>query len=263
MQSKIILALILVVSVCGGCARKTDGTFKLPFVYRIDIQQGNLVEQDMINKLQPGMDKKQVRFVLGTPLITDAFHSNRWDYVYSMEPGKGERSQRRITVHFDKNDKLAYVDGDIKIGTPVNQNDDLDVKEDKAVIVPLKPKKEGFFEGWFKKDKPPEAAPPDVSNTEKEADTATETPAADHKAKTTDKKPDTSDSAKEATDTTAEKSTEPDSSSKNDKPTYIETQQEKNLLKRLWDRITSDSNSEDTEQSQRDAEIIEKSDPNK
>ena len=61
-----------------------------PGVYKIDIQQGNVVTQDMIDQLRPGMTRRQVRFIMGNPLLVDTFHANRWDYLYSLQPGGGE-----------------------------------------------------------------------------------------------------------------------------------------------------------------------------
>jgi len=82
-------------------------------IYRMDIQQGNFITQDMIDGLKPGMTKRQVVFLLGTPLITDAFHQNRWDYYYSMRHGRGETSRQRITLVFD-NDRLVRLEGDLR-----------------------------------------------------------------------------------------------------------------------------------------------------
>src|SRR3546814_20220346 len=56
-----------------------------PGVYKVDIQQGNVVTQDMIDQLRPGLTRQQVRFILGNPLITDTFHANRWDYLYGLK----------------------------------------------------------------------------------------------------------------------------------------------------------------------------------
>ena len=78
-----------------------------PGVYKIDIQQGNVVTQDMIDQLRPGMTRRQVRFIMGNPLLTDTFHANRWDYLYSIQPGGGERLQERVSVIFDGNDPEA------------------------------------------------------------------------------------------------------------------------------------------------------------
>jgi len=80
--------------------------------YRVDVRQGNYVSQEMVAQLKPGMTRDQVRFVLGTPLIADIFHTDRWDYVYRFQPGRGELQQRRLTVYFTDN-KLARVAGDV------------------------------------------------------------------------------------------------------------------------------------------------------
>ena len=79
----------------AGCA--------FPGVYRIDIPQGNVITQEMVDQLRPGLNKRQVTFILGTPLIRDTFDQDRWDYLYSYQPGGGERVQERITVFFDEN----------------------------------------------------------------------------------------------------------------------------------------------------------------
>ena len=68
--------------------------------YRIDIRQGNYVTQEMVSQLKPGMSRDQVRFVLGTPLVTDVFHTDRWDYIYRFRPGKGDQ-QAGAPAHGD------------------------------------------------------------------------------------------------------------------------------------------------------------------
>lgn len=80
--------------------------------YRIDIQQGNFVSQEMVAQLKRGMTKEQVRFVLGTPLVADIFHVDRWDYVYLLDRPGQPRVQRRLAVYFAE-DKLARLDGDV------------------------------------------------------------------------------------------------------------------------------------------------------
>ncbi|WP_375741423.1 outer membrane protein assembly factor BamE [Pseudomonas boanensis] len=87
-----------------------------PGVYKIDIQQGNVVTQDMIDQLKPGMTRRQVRFIMGNPLITDTFHANRWDYLYSMQPGGSQRMQERVSLMFDNNDQLIGLAGDFMPG---------------------------------------------------------------------------------------------------------------------------------------------------
>ncbi|HTQ76823.1 MAG TPA: outer membrane protein assembly factor BamE [Burkholderiales bacterium] len=87
---------------------------KVPGVtpYRMVIQQGNYVSPEMVAQLKVGMTKEQVRYVLGTPLLTDIFHADRWDYVFYREMPNGKREQRNLSVIFE-NDKLARVIGDI------------------------------------------------------------------------------------------------------------------------------------------------------
>lgn len=92
-----------------------------PGVYKIDIQQGNVVTQDMIDQLKPGMTQRQVRFIMGNPMITDTFHANRWDYLYSTQPGGRQRYQERISLIFDGNDQLAGLAGDFMPGVSRDQ----------------------------------------------------------------------------------------------------------------------------------------------
>lgn len=80
--------------------------------YRIDIRQGNYITQDMVAQLKPGMTRDQVRFILGTPLVADIFHADRWDYIYSFKPGRGEMQLRRLAVFFEDS-KLTRVSGDV------------------------------------------------------------------------------------------------------------------------------------------------------
>ena len=79
--------------------------------YRIEIQQGNFISQDMVAQLKPGMSKEQVRLALGTPLLTDIFHADRWDYVYWRERPGAKLEQRKLTVFFEDG-KLMRLDGD-------------------------------------------------------------------------------------------------------------------------------------------------------
>ena len=101
--------LIFVVLLLAGCQSMT-----LPGLsaYKIDIQQGNYVTQDMVAKLKPGMTRSQVRFALGTPLIADPFHPDRWDYVYVLHKKGQLVAQRRIIAVF-KDDKLVRIEGDV------------------------------------------------------------------------------------------------------------------------------------------------------
>lgn len=81
-------------------AQRWLGIFK---PYKINIQQGNFISQDMVAKLRPGMTKEQVRFVLGTPLLTDLFHADRWDYLFRLQKPDGSLTTNRIAVFFRDN----------------------------------------------------------------------------------------------------------------------------------------------------------------
>jgi len=78
-------------------------------LYRIDVQQGNVVTEEMLEKLKPGMTKSQVLFVLGSPLIVDAFRDNRWDYVYLLREKGDLVEQKRMTLFFD-HDSLTKIE---------------------------------------------------------------------------------------------------------------------------------------------------------
>ena len=87
--------------------------------YKIDVQQGNVLTQEMVAQLKPGQTREQVRFILGTPLLTDIFHQQRWEYVYSYRKGRtGEVETRQFSVYFDKDNRLERVSGDVAVGDP-------------------------------------------------------------------------------------------------------------------------------------------------
>lgn len=79
--------------------------------YRIDVRQGNYIDESMLAQLKPGMTREQVRFVLGSPLVADVFRADRWDYVYRFKPGRGDARQRAISVFF-VDDRFDRVEGD-------------------------------------------------------------------------------------------------------------------------------------------------------
>lgn len=100
-------------------------------VYKVEVQQGNVVTQEMIDKLKPGMTPSQVRFVMGTPLIVDPFHQNRWDYYYYLRRSNETSGEsQRVTVVF-KNDLLIAVQGNTRIKTG-----DMAIKESAAKPTP-------------------------------------------------------------------------------------------------------------------------------
>lgn len=108
LSARFALPLLVVLSACSSTPEVT--TWLTP--YRIDVRQGNHVTQEMMAQLQTGQSKDQVRYILGTPLVTDIYHAERWDYIYRFQPGRGEAEQRRVTIIFS-DDKLARIEGDV------------------------------------------------------------------------------------------------------------------------------------------------------
>jgi len=102
-----LICLIFVSVFTAGCS-----WLKFPGVHKIDIQQRNIVDQEMIDKLRPGMTQSQVQFVLGTPLVVDTFNRLRWDYFYSRVTSAGVATEERVTIYFDAEGKLERMTGD-------------------------------------------------------------------------------------------------------------------------------------------------------
>ena len=94
-----IRQLVPLLVLLAGCSRVPILPGLTP--YKMDIQQGNYVTQDMVTRLKPGMSKAQVRFALGTPLVVDPFHADRWDYVFSIRRRGTEPQLRSVVVLFD------------------------------------------------------------------------------------------------------------------------------------------------------------------
>ncbi|MDP1707561.1 MAG: outer membrane protein assembly factor BamE [Gammaproteobacteria bacterium] len=107
MQKLLITTVLCASLILAGCS-----SVSIPGAYKIDIQQGNVITQEMVEKLKHGMSKNQVRFALGTPLLIDVFHQDRWDYVYSIQKGGQDRQQRRLALFFE-NDQLIRIEGDV------------------------------------------------------------------------------------------------------------------------------------------------------
>lgn len=117
-MKKILISTLFVTLFLQGCSN-------IPLLpglkpYKIDIQQGNYVTQDMIAKLQPGMSRSQVRFALGTPLIVDPFRTDRWDYAYVLYKQGVLAEQRMVTVVF-RGEVLDRIEGDVVAGPNISQ----------------------------------------------------------------------------------------------------------------------------------------------
>jgi len=149
MQKLFISGLFIASLFAGGCSTiedmgnaMPDVLTDVPLVYRPEVQQGNVVTQEMVDKLQPGMNRRQVTYILGTPLLVDAFHQDRWDYIYTRETGGGTDNKERISLFFE-DDTLIRVEGDFR---PQPKEDPLAGGEETVFTVPDYSKKDkGFF----------------------------------------------------------------------------------------------------------------------
>ena len=164
----LVAALLSVALLTGGCS-----TAKLPGVYRLDIQQGNVITPEMLAQLELGMDRRKVRFILGTPLLTDTFNQDRWDYLYSLEAAGSDRVQRHVTLFFE-NDQLVRIEGDLE-GAPIPES--ARPRSETIVTVPAERRKKGFF-SWLV----PDALSRDRAPSAVAADSAAETSAAESTA---------------------------------------------------------------------------------
>ena len=112
MRHFLISALLL--SLVSGCSSINLGP------HRIDVQQGNALDQENVARLKPGLNRSQVRFLLGTPLVVDPFRTDRWDYVYVFYKAGKLAEQKHITLFFD-GEILARIEGDLPVAEPVAQ----------------------------------------------------------------------------------------------------------------------------------------------
>jgi outer membrane protein assembly factor BamE len=85
-------------------------------VYRIDIQQGNVIEEESVEQVQVGMTRSAVQFLLGTPMVADAFHQERWDYTYYLRRGRSRNVERLwLVVYFDEEDRVVRLERDVTL----------------------------------------------------------------------------------------------------------------------------------------------------
>lgn len=103
------LAVAFALAGCASAARDGGSLFGLVTPYRIDIVQGNVVTKEQMARVRPGMTRQQVRDVLGTPLVTDLFHAERWDYPFTIRRQGAEPQQRSVIAHF-KGDTLERIE---------------------------------------------------------------------------------------------------------------------------------------------------------
>ncbi len=150
---KLLIALLFVCSaLLTGCGAK------VPIIkpFKMDIQQGNVVTSKMLLQLKPGMTKSQVKFIMGTPLIVDSFHTNRWDYFYQMRQAGKIKEQRRVILEFDK-DLLTRVRGDVVPEGTAGADSGNESSAAKTITVEPKSKEETSWTDklkFWKKDEP-------------------------------------------------------------------------------------------------------------
>lgn len=131
-MKKIIITLVFTVFILSGCGR-----LGFPGVHKIPIEQGNILSSDQIEQLKPGMNKSQVEYVLGTPLIKDSFDTNRWDYQYRLYKDGKLADKYKLSVYFANNKMTNYVT-DVK-----NRSADLSKnRQSEELVVKKKP--------WYK-----------------------------------------------------------------------------------------------------------------
>jgi outer membrane protein assembly factor BamE len=98
-----LAALAVVAASAAGC------------IYRMDIQQGNLLDPEQVDQVEVGMTRSQVRFLLGTPMVIDTFDPDRWDYVYSLRRGHSRKVDKRHLVVWFEGDTVARIEQPIPI----------------------------------------------------------------------------------------------------------------------------------------------------
>ena len=134
-MTKTLLPVVLILMMLAGCSAprmRLPSIGDLPFVHKIDVQQGNVITQEMVAQLRKGMDKKKVQFIMGTPIILDTFNNSRWDYIYTSQHRGGDIEKRHVTLVF-ADEKLDRVEGNV---TAAAGEIEVELHQDTTVDVP-------------------------------------------------------------------------------------------------------------------------------
>ena len=107
-QAATLAAALLLALLGAGC------------VYRMDVQQGNLLDVEQVEQVEVGMTRSQVRFLLGTPMVIDSFDADRWDYIYSLRRGHERQVTRRHLVVWFDGDKVTRIEEPIPLPRPAS-----------------------------------------------------------------------------------------------------------------------------------------------
>ncbi|MCU7879471.1 MAG: outer membrane protein assembly factor BamE [Candidatus Thiodiazotropha sp. (ex Lucinoma aequizonata)] len=127
-MKKILIIIFSLLPWLGGCSAWDN----FPLIYSPDIEQGNIITPEMVALLQPGMSQRQVRFALGTPMLTDAFHDQRWDYLFSVKRRNEPIEIKRFSLYFDGG-YLSHYSGEIEPAQNIESNQE---KNELVVSVP-------------------------------------------------------------------------------------------------------------------------------
>ena len=122
-------ALLVVLAPLYACS-----TLEFPGVYRLQIEQGNIVTEEMVKKLEPGLSTSQVEFILGTPLIRDSFSPNRWDYIHIVRKPDNSVDKQRLTVYFDEG-VLSHYESTVKptpLAEEMTEQEEVELKSEAA-----------------------------------------------------------------------------------------------------------------------------------
>lgn len=148
-RPSVAAALLAVTSLtaCSTWNSAKDDFLGVITPYRMEVVQGNVVTKEMLAQLREGLTREQVRFVLGSPLITDVFHADRWDYVFSIRRQGAEPQERRVTVFFDQDRVSRFESGalpserefvaSIDTAKPSNRNPTLELTDEQLGKLPL------------------------------------------------------------------------------------------------------------------------------
>ena len=151
----LVLAACAAVSACGTFDSATQRLAGVVTPYKVEVVQGNFVSKEQVEAVKPGMSRQQVRDILGTPLLTSVFHSDRWDYVFTLKRQGVQAQERKLAVFF-KGDVMERVVGD-EMPSEADFVATLDNKRKNAKVPPLEASEEALKR--FSADKPAAAAP--------------------------------------------------------------------------------------------------------
>lgn len=90
---------------------------KFPSIHKVTVQQGNIVSQEMVDKLQIGMTKTQVQYILGTALVIDTFDPSRWDYYFTKVDSNNNKTKQQLILRFNQDNTLLSIEGDLSLST--------------------------------------------------------------------------------------------------------------------------------------------------